>query len=57
MEMNLNMRDFKDLEDNEMMEIEGGSISGGAVLAGLGTAYVLYELGYAVGKAAAHYLN
>lgn len=57
MEMNLNMGAFNALEDNEMMEIEGGSITVGGVLAGLGAAYVVYELGYAVGKAIAHFLN
>lgn len=34
-----------------------GSITVGTVLAGLGAAYVVYEFGYAVGKAVAYYRN
>ena len=43
------MENFLELNNEEMLDIDGGSF-----LTVLGGAWVLYELGYAVGTAIAH---
>ena len=51
----LDQHGFNELDDNELQSVDGGSVLG--VLAIIGAAYVVYEVGYAVGKAIAHALN
>lgn len=43
------MENFLELNNEQMLDIDGGSF-----IAVLGGAWVLYELGYAVGTAIAH---
>lgn len=44
------------LNQEEMYEVEGGEILA-TTLGALGTAWVIYELGYAVGKGIAHFTS
>ena len=46
---------FSQLKDKELYAVDGGGPL--AVLAAVGTAWVVYEIGYAIGKAVAHAIS
>ena len=54
MEMALSMGAFEALDNREMMEVDGGVIDWIAVAGAAASVWVIYEIGYAVGKAIAH---
>lgn len=43
---------FSEIKDEELYAVDGGGPL--AVLAAVGTVWVVYEVGYAIGKAVAH---
>lgn len=45
---------FCDMQEEELITVDGGSVTVGAVLAGAAAVWICYEIGYAVGKAIAH---
>lgn len=46
--------EFCEMPEEELVITAGGSLTLGGVLAGAGTVWICYEIGYAIGKAIAH---